>query len=153
MESVSFGGNPDTSFDPANNWSSKDKDTTNTFGAGVDFDVLPERLSVGVQYLFARSKGRVDTRTAGGVPVSPTFPETKTTLHNVSIQGNLQITRNLSMRVGYLFEDFESNDWAIDQVCPACLSFSGSAAVVATGESSPQYSAHLVSWSLIYRFR
>jgi hypothetical protein len=56
------------------------------------------------------------------------------------------------MRVGYLFEDFDSDDWAIDQVCPACLNFSGNAAVVATGESSPHYSAHLVSWSLIYRF-
>ncbi len=92
------------------------------------------------------------TVTAGG-PVSPPFPDNETTLHNVSVQGNLQITRNLSMRVGYLFEDFDSADWAIDQVCPACLTFSGNAAVVATGESSPQYSAHLVSLSLIYRFR
>ncbi len=91
------------------------------------------------------------TEDVGG-PVSPPFPDNETTLHNVSVQGDLQITRNLSMRVGYLFEDFESNDWAIDQVCPTCLSFSGSAAVVATGESSPHYSAHLVSWSLIYRF-
>jgi hypothetical protein len=91
------------------------------------------------------------TEDVGG-PVSPPFPDNETTLHNVSVQGDLQITRNLSMRVGYLFEDFESNDWAIDQVCPACLSSTGSAAVVATGESSPHYSAHLVSWSLIYRF-
>jgi opacity protein-like surface antigen len=151
MESVSFAGS-DSSFDPDNHWSSKDKDTTNTVGAGVDFDVLPERLSVGVQYLFARSKGKVDTVEASGGPVSPRFPNNETTLHNVSVQGDLQITRNLSMRVGYLFEDFDADDWAIDQVCPACLSFGGSAAVAATGERSPNYSAHLVSWSLIYRF-
>jgi hypothetical protein len=87
-----------------------------------------------------------------GGPVSPPFPDNETTLHNVSVQGDLQITRNLSMRVGYLFEDFDSDDWAIDQVCPACLNFSGNAAVIATGESSPHYSAHVVSWSLIYRF-
>ena len=152
MESVSFGGNPDLSFDPNNNWSSKDKDNTNTVGAGIDFDVLPERLSVGVQYLFARSEGKVDTVTVTGGSVSPPFPDNETTLHNVSVQGNLQITRNLSMRVGYLFEDFDSDDWAIDQVCPACLNFTGNTAVVASGQSSPHYSAHVVSMSVIYRF-
>jgi MtrB/PioB family decaheme-associated outer membrane protein len=152
MDAVSFGSNPDASFDPDNNWSSRDKDTTNTVGTGIDFDVLPDRLSLGVQYLFARSTGRVKTVTAAGGPVSPPFPDNETTLHNVSVQGNLEITRNLSMRVGYLFEDFDSSDWATEQVCPACLSFTGSAAVVATGESSPHYSAHLVSMSLIYRF-
>jgi MtrB/PioB family decaheme-associated outer membrane protein len=152
MESVDFpGNNPDLSFDSSRNWSSRDKDTTNTVGVGVDFDALPDRLSVGVQYLFAKSKGRVKTVELGG-PVSPPFPDNETTLHNVSVQGDLQITRNLSMRVGYLFEDFDSDDWAIDQVCPACLNFSGNAAVIATGESSPHYSAHVVSWSLIYRF-
>jgi MtrB/PioB family decaheme-associated outer membrane protein len=154
MESVSF-SNADASFSwtaPDNRWSSRDKDTTNTVGAGVDFDVLPERLSFDVKYLFAKSKGRVKTTTATGGPVSPPFPDNDTTLHNVSVQGDLQITRNLSMRVGYLFEDFDSSDWAIDQVCPACLNFSGNAAVVATGEQSPHYSAHIVSWSLIFRF-
>ncbi len=56
------------------------------------------------------------------------------------------------MRVGYLFEKFESNDWATDAVCPACLDFSGNSAVIASGENSPDYNAHLVSWSLIYEF-
>jgi len=151
MESVTFAGDPDASFDSANNWSSRDKDTTNTVGAGVDYDVLPDRLSIGVQYLFAKTTGKVDTFTAAG-PIVPPFPDNETTLHNVSVQGILQITRNLSMRAGYLFEDYDSSDWAIDQVCPACLNFAGSAAVVATGEQSPHYSAHLVSLSLVYRF-
>jgi hypothetical protein len=130
-------------------WSSKDKDTTNTVGAGVDFDALPDRLSVGVQYLFAKSKGSVDTTTAAG-SVSPPFPNNKTTLHNVSVQGNLQITRNLSMRVGYLFENFSSHDWATQAMCPTCLS--GNNEVIASGERPPKYDAHVVSLSMIYRF-
>ena len=106
---------------PERHWSSRDKDTTNTVGAGFDFDVLPDRLSVGVEYLFAKSTGRVKTVTDAGGPVSPPFPNNETTLHNVSVRGNLQITRNLSMRVGYLFEDFNSHDWAIESMCPTCL--------------------------------
>jgi opacity protein-like surface antigen len=135
---------------PANIWSSRDKDTTNTVGAGFDFDVLPDRLSVGFEYLFAKSTGKVTTRTDRGGPVSPPFPNNETTLHDVSVRGDLQITRNLSMRVGYLFEDFDSQDWAIDSMCPSCLSRKN--AVVASGERPPNYNAHVVSLSMIYRF-
>jgi MtrB/PioB family decaheme-associated outer membrane protein len=138
-----------TSFDPDDDWSSKDEDTTNSVGAGIDFDAIPDRLSVGFEYLFARSVGRVDTTTVAG-PVSPPFPNNETELHDVSVQGKLQLTRNLSMRVGYLWEDFNSDDWATEDVCPTCLR-SGTA-VIASGESPPDYRAHVVSMSLIYRF-
>jgi MtrB/PioB family decaheme-associated outer membrane protein len=151
------------SFDQDANWSSKDKDTTNTVGVGFDFDVLPERLALGVEYLFAKSKGRVDTMEVEvevevdpltdrrfEVPISPPFPDNETTLHNVSIQGNLEITRSLSLRVGYLFEDFDSSDWAINSMCPSCLTENNN--VVASGARPPHYSAHLVSMSLTYRF-
>jgi MtrB/PioB family decaheme-associated outer membrane protein len=146
MESTSSA----TSFNPINEWSSKDKNTTNTVGAGFDYDVLPDWLSVGFEYLFAKSVGRVDTVTAAGGPISPPFPNNETSLHDFSVQGDLQFTRNLSMRVGYLFEMFDSFDWATKRVCPACMSPSN--AVVASGESPPEYNAHLVSLSLIYRF-
>jgi MtrB/PioB family decaheme-associated outer membrane protein len=131
-------------------WSSQDEDTTNTVGAGIDFDVVPDLLSVGFEYLFARSDGRVNTSTTAGGPVSPPFPDNETSLHDVSVQGKLQITRNLSMRLGYLFEKFNSSDWATENMCPTCLS--GGAAVIASGERPPDYNAHLVSMSLIYRF-
>jgi MtrB/PioB family decaheme-associated outer membrane protein len=145
-----------TSFDPDNGWSSKDRDNTNTVGAGFDFDVLPDRLSIGFDYLYARSEGKVDTiwvidpSTGAEGPRLPLFPNNETSLHDFSVQGNLQITRNLSMRVGYLFEKFNSYDWATELVCPACLDSSNR--VVASGESPPDYNAHLVSLSLIYRF-
>jgi MtrB/PioB family decaheme-associated outer membrane protein len=139
-----------TSFDPDDNWSSKDEDTTDTVGAGFDFDLIPDRLSVGFEYLFARSVGKVDTSTTAGGPISPPFPDNETSLHDISVQAKLQITRNLSMRVGYLFEKFNSHDWATENMCPTCLS--GGAAVIASGERPPDYDAHLVSMSLTYRF-
>jgi hypothetical protein len=98
MESVSFGG-LDASFDPAAFWSSRDKDFTHTVGAGFDCDVVPDRLSFGVDYLFARSIGRVDTRTVAG-RVSPPFPDNETELHDVSVEAHLEMTQNLSLRVG-----------------------------------------------------
>jgi hypothetical protein len=80
----------------------------------------------------------------------PLFPDNETTLHDVSVRGNLQITRNLSMRVGYLFENFSSHDWATQAMCPTCLS--GNNEVIASGERPPKYDAHVVSLSMIYRF-
>jgi MtrB/PioB family decaheme-associated outer membrane protein len=150
MDSVTFGGNPDDSFDPIFNWRSRDKDIFHTVGVGVDYDVIPGRFSFGTQYLYAHSRGKVNTD-AGFTAVAP-FPDNKTELHDVSVHGDVQITDGLSMRVGYLFEHFESNDWATDQVCPQCLTSGSNSAVIASGENSPDYNAHLVSWSLIYEF-
>jgi MtrB/PioB family decaheme-associated outer membrane protein len=150
MKSVTFGGDPDDSFDPLFNWTSRDKDIFQTVGLGADYDVVPGRFSFGAQYLFAKSRGKVDTEAVSSVVTQ--FPDNETKLHNVSIHGDFQITDCLSMRVGYLFEHYESNDWATEAVCPACLNFGGTAAVIASGENSPDYNAHLVSWSLIYEF-
>jgi hypothetical protein len=38
------------------------------------------------------------------------FPDSETTHHNVNVRGNPEITRNLSTRLGDLFEGFDSYD-------------------------------------------
>jgi MtrB/PioB family decaheme-associated outer membrane protein len=139
-------------FDSGLNWSNRDKDTFHTVGAGVDFDVIPDRFSIGLQYLYAKSKGETHTTVNSGLAPRSPFPDYETKLHDISVQGNLQITRNLSMRIGYLWEKFTSNDWAFDRVCPQCLNFSGSTAVIGSGQHAPDYKAHVVSWSMIYKF-
>ena len=33
---------------------------------GVDIDIIPNRLGIGVEYLFAKSKGKIDTLVNAG---------------------------------------------------------------------------------------
>jgi len=119
---------------------------------GVDFDVIPNRLGIGIEYLFAKSRGEIDTDLGSGLSPLMPFPDNITKLHDVSVHTDVQITRNLSTRVGYLFEKFDSSDWAVDGVCPGCMSFSGSSSVIGSGGDSPDYDAHVVSWSMKWEF-
>jgi MtrB/PioB family decaheme-associated outer membrane protein len=137
----------------SNGWSTRDTDRFHTTGLGFEFTVIPERVTLGAEYLFARSREILDTRVNTFREDRP-FPDATTELHDVSLRSELHLTENFSLRVGYLYERFKSRDWQIDEVCPACLAADGDeAAVLALGEESPDYSAHVGTVSLIFRFR
>jgi MtrB/PioB family decaheme-associated outer membrane protein len=163
LDSVEWPGfAPAAAFDPTNQWSNREKDIIHTAGAGMDLVVVPGRLTFGLNYLFARSRGIyvVDPGTGNpsdlpdppNQPILFPFPDAITELHDVSVKSELTLTENFSLRFGYLFEHYRSRDWAVDNVCPACLDYSASSAVIATGQSSPDYNAHVGSVSVILHF-
>jgi MtrB/PioB family decaheme-associated outer membrane protein len=141
----------------ARGWSGRDRDVTHTAGAGIDVVAIPDRLSFGVEYLFARSRSVIDIDVndpaliGASLPLLP-FPDDVTDLHDLSVRSELQLTRNVSLRLGYLYERYKSRDWAIDGVCAACLNFSGNASVIASGEKAPDYDVHVGSVSVILHF-
>lgn len=142
------------SLDPTRKWSSKEKVHTHTAGTGFNLDVIRDRLGLGVDYLFARSVGAIDTvRAPGSALLAPApFPDLLSKQHNVSVHTDYRFTDQLSMRVGYLFQYLETNDWAYDGLGPTSLTCSGSACVIGTGQKSPHYTAHVASWSVVYTF-
>lgn len=147
----STGGNaiPD-SMDPDLRWSARDREKVHTLGAGFDVQVVPDLLSVGCEYLFARSRGQFNISLAPGLadPDAIPYPKNKTTTHALSVQSELELLENLTFRMGYLFERFRSKDWSIDGVTPTTLS-----RVAAAGNNSPDYTAHVGTWSVIFRFQ
>ena len=56
------------------------------------------------------------------------------------------------MRLGYLYQFLNTNDWAYDDLSPTSLTCSATACVIGTGQQSPHYAANVVTWSLIYTF-
>jgi MtrB/PioB family decaheme-associated outer membrane protein len=145
-----------TLLDPTRQWKSEERVHTHTAGAGFNLDIIRDRLGIGVDYLFARSLGAIDTvRPYASVPPLATpapFPDLLEKQHNVSVHADFRFTDNISMRVGYLFQYLETNDWAYDGLGPTSLICSGTACVIGTGQESPHYTANVVSWSLVYTF-
>lgn len=139
-------------FDTARDWSVDTTDTFHTVTAGVEVEVIKRRLRVGLDYLFAKSREHFDVDPGPSAGTVDSFPDNETELHDISVHADLQITENFSTRVGYLYEIYDSSDWAVDGICPGCLNFSGSAAVIGTGGNSPDYNAHVVSVSVKYEF-
>lgn len=136
---------------PGRRWWVDNEDKIHTVGAGVRFDVIPERLDLGVDYIYMHATGGIDlllgSTLAGGDPPNQAYPDLLSRVHDVNVTSNLQITRNLSFRVGYLYENFDSHDWQVDGVTPTTLT-----EVIASGRSAPHYTAHVVTGSVVYRF-
>jgi MtrB/PioB family decaheme-associated outer membrane protein len=137
-------------FDGGRTWRAKDRDTAHTVGTGLKVKLIPDRLSMDVDYLFSQSNDGTSLDLGSTLAAAMTnlpFPVNKTRLHDASVHLDLQLTENVSMRLGYLFEHFDSSDWALDGVTPTTLSN-----VIASGRKSPNYEAHVVAWSFAYRF-
>ncbi|HEY8155887.1 MAG TPA: MtrB/PioB family outer membrane beta-barrel protein, partial [Myxococcota bacterium] len=147
-------GNVQQSLDPTRRWWSKEKVNTHTAGAGVNLAIIRDRLELGVDYLFAQSKGAIDTVRNPGttLPIPVPFPDLLERQHNVSVHADYHFTDNFSVRVGYLFQYLNTNDWALDGLTPTSLTCSGNACVIGVGQDSPHYTANVVSWSLVYTF-
>lgn len=141
-------------LDPTRIWKSNEEVHTHTVGTGFTVDVIRDRLLFGADYVFANSKGAIDTTRVPGstLPTPEPFPDLLSRQHNVSIHAEYKFTDNLSMRVGYLFQYLKTHDWALDGLTPTSLTCSGNACVIGAGQESPHYTANVVSWSLVYRF-
>lgn len=129
----------------AQDWVTRDTDSVDTFGLGTEWRLLGERLRLRADYAYAKAKGTIDVSTALDAPVP--FPDTSSRLHNVSLQAQYKLRPELSVRLGYLFERLEVDDWALDGIEPDTL-----ANVLTLGNLSPDYDAHLIAVSLIYEW-
>jgi MtrB/PioB family decaheme-associated outer membrane protein len=135
--------------DSDRNWSGDDEDKVHTVGCGFDLEVIEGRLSVGADYLFVRSRGKTDMSLGSAIAMADDlpFPKVVSKLHTVNVHANYKLTDNLSTRVGYTYANLDSNDWALDGVTPTTIN-----RVIATGRRSPEYTEHVVAWSLTYAF-
>jgi MtrB/PioB family decaheme-associated outer membrane protein len=147
-------GNVQQALDPTRRWWSNEKVHTHTAGVGLNFEILRDRLAFGVDYLFANSHGAIDTFRDPDttLPIPTPFLDLVENQHNVSVHADYRFTDHFSMRVGYLFQYLNTNDWAYDNLGPTSLTCSANACVIGTGQQSPHYTANVVSWSVVYTF-
>jgi MtrB/PioB family decaheme-associated outer membrane protein len=138
--------------DPTLRWSIKDTDRTHTVGVGASFDVLPDRLTLGADFVYSQTHGVYNLSRAGVAGEGNPFPDNIERLYDVSVSAEYRFTQNLSVRAGYLFETLKTRDWALDGLEPDSFQCSTNACVIGSGRNSPGYHSHLVSWSLVYRF-
>src|SRR5262245_13760943 len=154
QDSWSFSDVP-TSQNPARRWSGRDRDLGHTAGLAVHVDVLPERLGLDTQFLFAQTKGLTGIVRGTGLVapgLDPPFPDDRTRIWDLSVRADYRIRDGIGVRLGYLFERLDTKNWALDGVSPGNLSCSTNACVISSGQQSPDATTHLVTWSIYYDF-
>jgi hypothetical protein len=129
-----------------NNWRQRDDDEVDTVGLGFAWTAIADRLTVRSDFVYSRVEEAVHV----GGPVLPdpqSFPNNDSRLFDASIQLELRVVEHVSARVGYLFEHYDAEDWAIQDVWPSTIP-----EVLTLGNDNPDYNAHLVGFSLEYAF-
>jgi len=126
---------------PSPLWTSENTDTIDTAGAGFKYRVH-EKLDLGIDYTFVRSSGEIliESATVG-------FPDLETRLNSARLYIDYATKKKLSLRLSYWYEDYRSDDWALDGVTPSTISN-----VLAFGQGTPSYYINVVALSGRYEF-
>jgi MtrB/PioB family decaheme-associated outer membrane protein len=96
-------------------WFGKTDDKFYTGTVGLKYPHIIGRLGANVEYTHARSAGRVENETSG---LESAFPKLRTRLHQLKLALDYPYTRSLSLKFGYMYEKFTSDNWALEGIGP-----------------------------------
>jgi MtrB/PioB family decaheme-associated outer membrane protein len=128
-------------------WTADFTDTVDTFGGGAKITGIRNKWDMGADLVYSSATGEVDlvNLTPGGTATP--YPDLETSLTSVKLWAEYRHRKGLSYRLGYWYERFEADDWAVDN-----LQADSIANLLLLDEETPDYDAHVVSASVIYHF-
>ena len=101
-------------------WFGDAKDEFDTAVVGLRLAELTDKLSLDADYTYSQSTGDVAIAINNSTQDGP-FPELKTKLHSLRISLDYEWSDSTTFRVGYWYEYYRSDDWALDGVEPATV--------------------------------
>jgi MtrB/PioB family decaheme-associated outer membrane protein len=155
------------------NWRSLNTDTVNTWGAGADISLVPNRLTLRLNYSFSDADTTINSFNpvvpTSGQPVGPggspspasqratatavSYPLANTKLHTLIAALRYNLTKNWSLKGEYRYEQFREKDWATDAIGTTGLTTLPPTTDTFLGARFLQnYDAHIAAFTLRYQF-
>jgi len=125
-------------------WSADNKDTIDSFGLGVKYAAIPDKLDIGADYGITRSRSEINVNTGAS---NPAFPHVTAKLDSLKLYATYRLKENMSLQAGYWYERYDSRDWMLDGVASDTIPN-----VLTLGLQAPQYHVNVVRLSLRYKF-
>lgn len=127
-------------------WFVDNEDTVDSVGLGLRWK-QSERLEIGSEYTFSRSKGETDMKSYNPLPPVSPFPDLETKMHSLRLYADYKLEKNTTLKLSYRYEKYDEDDWSLDGVSPATIP-----EVLVLGEGDPSYDQHVIGVSLVTRF-
>lgn len=120
---------------------------------GLALDTIPTpRTGLHFGYDIHFSRGAMDYSNLGSSLSSKvSVPETKTEKQDFTVKGELRATKDVSLSLGYLFEIYNINDFATENV-PLAAGQAIPQTNIMLGDSSLDYKAHVVTVMAKYKW-
>ncbi len=125
-------------------WTGTTEDRFFTGDLGIRFPEISDRWSADAQYTYTHSEGETTNNTNALVS---SFPTLESTAHRFRLGINFRYSESLNLQIVYLYESFDSDDWALEDVEPATVSN-----LLALGADPWDYDAHVVFVGVHYTF-
>jgi MtrB/PioB family decaheme-associated outer membrane protein len=131
------------------NWGADFNDTFNTVGIGAKITDLG-KWDVGADFLYSKSSGSIDMQDTYNPGTENQYPDTKTTLTSLKLWTSYDVSRQLSYKLGYRYERYSADNWAIDGLQPYDPLVA--ADILLLGNEALDYDVHVITASASYRF-
>ena len=137
-------------------WQLGTKNQVHTAGADGDWKAT-DKLKFGLSYVFQMGGTAFNQNdqvnpllnlSAFNYTPLAQLPTDKTTLHSVTVHGEYELAKNMSLWAGYTFEHFHDNNYLNAQTSsdPTAANF------VLPGEGSPNYNVHVIGTALRFKW-
>ena len=143
------------------NWTAAQKSENYSYTAGAEIFIVPEKITLLLQYSYLLADGSVDyTYLLGAISLPTGRTQDNIDLSNWDgyklsyfiIKLSYNVTKVLSLAAGYAFEKYDYNDAQYDgyQYVPATTGSNG--AYLTGAYNNPSYESHVGFVTLSYRF-
>jgi len=151
----------ETGVESNSNWTAENEDKLNTFGAGVDFAIIPKKLGLKLTYSYSKTDGKIKLASPLGTSANDNnaftpldFTEVDdVTLHRLDARLKYQINKNLAVAVGYMWEKFDIRDFNLEGFTNVPTTTTGAYnGALLMGTLPKDYDANVVYTKLVYTF-
>jgi len=125
------------------NWQGKNNDDFDSASVGMRWSGLG-KWGLELDYVYAKSEGKTEIIRSG---LRDKFPKLETDLKRVRLGLTYDYSSRIRLLGGVLYEDYSSDNWAVDGVEPDTLTN-----VLTWGGTSPDYDVTLFSLGFRYSF-
>ena len=87
-------------------WMLSDSNVTQTFGLGVNWRAIPDKLDLGADVVYSTFTGKIEYANASDLP------ELGSDLIALGLRGNYRLKERFSLRGSIWYEKYEEDDWA-----------------------------------------
>jgi len=122
-------------------WRAVNEDQIDVIHIGVNYEIIPQKFSMGMEYSYAQSEGKIKVST------DAPLPKLTSERHTILLYGDYRLDKQSTLNAFYRYEDYDESDWATDGVNPDTI-----ANVLSLGETSPSYRIGIVGVAYRYSF-
>ena len=122
-------------------WTANNDDRVRTLGFGSSYQVIENKLKLGLDYVHAESSAAINISTVGS------FPDLTTKRDTIALHTDYSVDKNLSVKATYQYEKYNEDNWYIDNVAPDTLNN-----VLSLGNTPPRYKIGVFWLSLRYKY-